>query len=109
MIEFLARNLSRSLVHFLIVGLILSQTATAAEARREALIVFAAASLTDVLQQAGPLYTQQSHVEVKFSFAASSALAKQIEAGARADAFVSADQDWLNYLQERKLIKTDTR
>ncbi len=71
--------------------------------------MFAAASLTDVLQQAGPLYTKQSNVEVKFSFAASSALAKQIESGARADAFLSADQDWMNYLQERKLIKVDTR
>lgn len=76
---------------------------------REPLIVFAAASLTDVLQQAGPLYTQESTVPVKFSFAASSALAKQIESGARVDAFFSADQDWMNYLQERNLIKADTR
>jgi molybdate transport system substrate-binding protein len=103
------QSVARSLAHFLIAGLFLSQTATAAEARRAPLIVFAAASLTDVLQQAGPLYTKQSNVEVKFSFAASSALAKQIESGARADAFVSADQDWMNYLQERKLIKADTR
>ncbi len=73
------------------------------------MLVFAAASLTDVLQQAGPLYTKQSNVPVKFSFAASSALAKQIESGAQADAFLSADQDWMNYLQERKLIKAGTR
>lgn len=90
--------------------LLFSQAAPAAEeSQREPLIVFAAASLTDVLQQAGPLYTQQSNVPVKFSFAASSALAKQIESGARADAFFSADQDWMNYLQERNLIKVDTR
>jgi molybdate transport system substrate-binding protein len=81
----------------------------AAETKREPLIVFAAASLTEVLQQAGPVYTQQSKVPVKFSFAASSALAKQIESGAKVDAFLSADQDWMNYLQERKLIKSDTR
>ncbi|HEY5761206.1 MAG TPA: molybdate ABC transporter substrate-binding protein [Steroidobacter sp.] len=109
MIQSLAHTLTRSLAHFLIAGLFLAQAASAAEAQREPLIVFAAASLTDVLQQAGPLYTKQSKVEVKFSFAASSALAKQIESGARADAFLSADQDWMNYLQERKLIKTETR
>jgi len=90
-------------------ALLVGQAATAAEAQRGPLLVFAAASLTDVLQQAGLLYTKQSNVEVKFSFAASSALAKQIESGAQADAFLSADQDWMNYLQERKLIKTDTR
>jgi molybdate transport system substrate-binding protein len=103
------KTLARGLAQLLIAAVLLSQTATAAEAQHEPLIVFAAASLTDVLQQAGPLYTQQSSVPVKFSFAASSALAKQIESGARADAFLSADQDWMNYLQERKLIKVDTR
>jgi molybdate transport system substrate-binding protein len=89
--------------------LLLSQPLLAAEAQREPLIVFGAASVTDVLQQVGPLYTQQSKVPVKFSFAASSALAKQIESGAKVDVFLSADQDWMNYLQERKLIKADTR
>lgn len=78
-------------------------------AEREPLVVFAAASLTDVLQKVGPLYTQQSNVPVKFSFAASSALARQIESGAQVDAFFSADQDWMSYLQERKLIKVETR
>ncbi|WP_293860319.1 molybdate ABC transporter substrate-binding protein [Steroidobacter sp.] len=106
MLQSLTRNLARVLVLAL---LTLGQPPLAAEAQREPLIVFGAASLTDVLQQIGPLYTQQSQVPVKFSFAASSALAKQIESGARADAFFSADQDWMNYLQERKLLKADTR
>lgn len=101
--------LARSCAHLVLAALLLSQTATAAEAQHEPLLVFAAASLTDVLQQAGALYTQQSNVPVKFSFAASSALAKQIESGAKADAFLSADQDWMNYLQERKLIKAGSR
>lgn len=100
MIRILARIIALAL---------LSQPVLAAEAQREPLIIFAAASLTDVLQQAGPLYTKQSKVPVKFSFAASSALARQIESGARADAFLSADQEWMDYLQERKLIKVDTR
>lgn len=86
-----------------------AQLASAAEPQREALVVFAAASLTDVLQQVGPLYTQQSKVPVKFSFAASSALAKQIESGAQVDVFFPADQDWMNYLQERQLIDTASR
>jgi molybdate transport system substrate-binding protein len=93
---------------FAMVALV-GQPVLAAEAQHEPLIVFAAASLTDVLQQVGPVYTEQSRVPVKFSFAASSALARQIESGARADAFLSADQDWMNYLQERKLIKVDSR
>lgn len=95
---------------FLLLVLALAlQPAFAAEPQREPLVVFAAASLTDVLQQAGPLYTQRSNVPVKFSFAASSALARQIESGAQADVFFSADQDWMNYLQERKLIDTGSR
>jgi molybdate transport system substrate-binding protein len=81
----------------------------AADAQREPLVVFAAASLTDVLQQVGPLYTKQSNVPVKFSFAASSALAKQIESGAQVDVFFSADQDWMTYLQQRQLINASTR
>jgi molybdate transport system substrate-binding protein len=81
----------------------------AADAQRKPLVVFAAASLTDVLQQVGPLYTKQSNVPVKFSFAASSALAKQIESGAEVDVFFCADQDWLNYLQERQLINVASR
>lgn len=105
MIQFLARICTLVFA----MALLSAQPTLAAEAQREPLVVFAAASLTDVLQQAGPLYTQQSKVPVKFSFAASSALAKQIESGARVDAFFSADQDWMNYLQDRKLINADTR
>ena len=103
------RTLARACTLIIAIALLSSQPAHAAEAQREPLIVFAAASLTDVLQQVGPLFTSQSKVPVKFSFAASSALARQIEAGARADAFLSADQDWMNYLQRRRLIKVDTR
>jgi molybdate transport system substrate-binding protein len=102
--------MSRILGRMLLLALTLVANSTvAAEAKREPLIVFAAASLTDTLQQIGPLYTAQSKVPVKFSFAASSALAKQIESGAKVDVFFSADQDWMNYLQERKLIQVGTR
>lgn len=84
-------------------------TANPTEAAAKSLTVFAAASLTDVLQQVGAQYTKSSGVPVRFSFAASSALAKQIESGARIDMFFSADQEWMDYLQTRKLIASDTR
>jgi molybdate transport system substrate-binding protein len=82
---------------------------TAAKASEPVLTVFAAASLTDVLQQVGDAYTAGSGQTVRFSFAATSALARQIESGAPADVFVSADQDWMDYLQTRQLIQAATR
>ena len=101
----------RQLFGRMLLGLmvLLAQIAPAAEKQHDALIVFAAASLTDVLQRLAPQYTQSSGVPVKFSFAASSALAKQIESGAGADVFFSADQEWMNYLDEHNLIQRDSR
>lgn len=72
-------------------------------------IVFAAASLTDVLQAVGDLYAAEGHPEPRFSFAASSALAKQLEQGAHADIFISADEDWMDYAAEKSLIDPATR
>ena len=74
-----------------------------------AITVFGAASLTNVLQEAGDGFTRTTSVPVRFSFAASSALARQIENGAQADLFVSADQEWMDYLQARNLIDPATR
>jgi molybdate transport system substrate-binding protein len=82
---------------------------TVAAASGAPVTVFAAASLTDVLQELGPAYTQASGTRVEFSFASSSMLARQIEGGARADAFFSADQDWMDYLGQRNLIQQATR
>jgi molybdate transport system substrate-binding protein len=73
------------------------------------LILFAAASLTDVLDDLAARYTLQSHVAVTTSFAASSTLARQIEAGAPADVFISANVAWMDYLAERNLLRPDTR
>ena len=88
---------------------LLAVPSVAAESERPALIVFAAASLTNVLQEVGGGFTAQTAVPIKFSFAASSALAKQIENGAPADVFFSADVEWMDYLQSRKLIQVPTR
>jgi molybdate transport system substrate-binding protein len=71
--------------------------------------VFAAASLTDVLQELGNKYTQESGTRVVFSFAATSVLARQIENGARADLFFAADTEWMDYLEQRSLIQSKTR
>ncbi|HEU4624744.1 MAG TPA: molybdate ABC transporter substrate-binding protein [Steroidobacteraceae bacterium] len=73
------------------------------------LLVFAASSLTDALNEVGAKYTRETGHEVKLSHAASSALARQIEAGARADVFFSADTDWMDYLAARNLIDKASR
>jgi molybdate transport system substrate-binding protein len=91
-----------------LLALFLGATAAAAESRPP-LLVFAAASLTSALQELGPVYARESGRPVKFSFAASSALARQIESGAKADVFFAADTDWMDYLQARELIDASTR
>jgi molybdate transport system substrate-binding protein len=73
------------------------------------LTVFAAASLTDALKEVSDAYTKATGVPMRLSFAASSALARQIEAGAQADIFFSADTDWVDYLQSRSLLDSATR
>lgn len=96
-------------VALLILGLLLTVGAARAPAADRTLTVFAAASLTDVLQEIGGAFTAGSGVPVRFSFAGSATLARQIEAGAPADVFVSADQQWMDYLQQRDLIRAGSR
>jgi molybdate transport system substrate-binding protein len=83
--------------------------AAAAYEDRSSITVFAAASLTNVLQELGDGFTKDSSIPLRFSFAASSALARQIENGSRADVFFSADIEWMDYLQVRNLIQPATR
>jgi molybdate transport system substrate-binding protein len=90
-------------------GLLLACAAQSARSATPALTVFAAASLTNVMQEVGAAWTAQSGQPVVFSFAASSALARQVESGAPADVFVSADQEWMDYLQARQLIVPASR
>lgn len=75
----------------------------------QAILVFDAASLTDVLDELGRTFAERTHVQVKSSPAASSVLAKQIEAGAAADVFFSADLEWMDYLEQRKLLRPGSR
>jgi molybdate transport system substrate-binding protein len=78
-------------------------------AAQDTLTVFAAASLKNSLDDANVAFTKATGVKVTASYAASSALAKQIEGGAPADIFISADLKWMDYLADKKLVKPDTR
>jgi molybdate transport system substrate-binding protein len=79
------------------------------EATSETLTVFAAASLKNVLDYAKNAMLSKGGGPFVASLAASSALAKQIEQGAPADLFISADTDWMDYLAGKNLIRPDTR
>ena len=78
-------------------------------ARAADVTVFAAASLSDALKLVGDAYKTETGRNVVFSFAASSALARQIEASPGADIFISADTDWMDYLDARGLIAQRSR
>lgn len=71
--------------------------------------VLAAASLADALTEIGQAYQAGHGTAVRNSFASSAALAKQIENGAPADLFISANGQWMDYLQQRSLVRAETR
>jgi len=76
---------------------------------RAPLTVFAAASLKESLDEAAATFERSTGQPVRVSYAASSALARQIEQGAPADVFVSADLEWMDYLQQRGLVDARSR
>src|SRR5262245_38481445 len=78
-------------------------------AQAKPVLVFAAASLKNALDEIAGQYERETGKKVTISYGASNALAKQIEAAAPADVFISADLDWMDYLQTRNLIKKETR
>src|SRR5215469_6820794 len=83
--------------------------ATAAYPQDKTITVFAAASLKNALDDVDAAFTEQTGVKVVTSYDASSALMKQIEGGAPADAFVSANLKWMDYGVEKKVINDSTR
>lgn len=89
-----------------ITGSIASSPASAEE---KGLTVFAAASMKNALDDIDAAYTAKTGVKVVASYAASSVLAKQIDQGAPADVFLSADTDWMDYAAKQKTINTETR
>ncbi|HUB97594.1 MAG TPA: molybdate ABC transporter substrate-binding protein, partial [Stellaceae bacterium] len=78
-------------------------------ARADDVLVFAAASLKNALDDCVTAFDKSSGDTVRVSYGASSALAKQIESAAPADIFISADLDWMNYIDQKHLVKDDTR
>jgi molybdate transport system substrate-binding protein len=78
-------------------------------AQDKTVTVFAAASMKNAVDDIGAAFTKATGIKVVASLAASSALAKQIEQGAPADVFASADLDWMDYLEKKSLIKNDSR
>ncbi|UIJ94637.1 molybdate ABC transporter substrate-binding protein [Sinorhizobium meliloti] len=93
----------------LALGVVLAGAAFAPAQAAEKVTVFAAASLKNALDAINGEWLKQTGKEATVSYAASSALAKQIEQGAPADVFISADLAWMDYLADKKLIKADTR
>jgi molybdate transport system substrate-binding protein len=100
-----SRGASRRLIVALLAALIPIATA----ARAEPLVVFAAASLKNALDEVAASYGQSGGSAPSISYGASSALARQLENGAPADLFISADVDWMDYVASRNLMRTATR
>lgn len=89
--------------------ILLAAAHTPAAAQDKSLTVFAAASMKSALDEIDAAFTAKSGVKVTVSYAASSALAKQIEQGAPADVFISADTDWMDYAAGKKSINASSR
>jgi molybdate transport system substrate-binding protein len=90
-------------------ALLAAGTGLSAGARADDVVVFAAASLKDALDAINADWQKEGGKHATISYAASSALAKQIEAAAPADVFISADLDWMDYLDKKNLIAPGTR
>jgi molybdate transport system substrate-binding protein len=93
----------------LIAGAVLCAIGTAPTAAQDRLTIFAAASMKNALDDVDAAFTQSTGIKTAASYAATSALVKQVEAGAPADIFLSADTDWMDYAQTHKLIEPGTR
>lgn len=99
MLKFTKIHLSVMVIGLMFIG---------AVSKAEVIHIFAASSLKTALDKALEKYPVRTTI-IRISYAASSTLAKQIEQGAPADIFMSADQDWMNYLEDRKFIKSGSR
>jgi molybdate transport system substrate-binding protein len=102
-------RLSRRSVAVFALSAALAAGSAANSAPPAPLTVFAAASLKNALDEIGLAYTAGTGGRVKLSYAASGVIARQIEQGAPADVYISADSDWMDYLQKRALIVNGSR
>jgi molybdate transport system substrate-binding protein len=104
----LGSNAGRCVLVVTIAGMAALWNATARAQTRD-LLVFGAASLKNALDDANNQYLRSGGHKVAVSYGASSALAKQIENGAPADIFMSADLDWMDYVAARNLVRRGSR
>jgi molybdate transport system substrate-binding protein len=102
-------QMHRLAVFFAALAILFGSIHSPALAQDKSLTVFAAASMKNALDDIDAAYTAKTGVRISASYAASSALAKQIEQGAPADIFVSADTDWMDYAIAKKNINESTR
>jgi molybdate transport system substrate-binding protein len=106
------KTIRRSLTYAIAAAMLLFSwglTSTLSAADSDTVTVFAAASTTNAINDVSKLFTEKGKGKVVPSYASSSTLAKQIEQGAPAQVFISADEPWMNYLEERKLIEPGSR
>lgn len=105
----LRRTLIRTTLAAVIGSVVATIGLSAPAFAQDKVTVFAAASMKNALDAANAEWAKETSNEATVSYAASSALAKQIEAGAPADLFISADLAWMDYVAGKKLIRDDTR
>jgi molybdate transport system substrate-binding protein len=105
------QNTFMSWCRFTLLTLIISiqLAAGCGSADHEEVVVFAAASLQDVITEIGGQYTRKHDTEVVFNFAGSNVLAQQIAASPKADVFLSANQDWMDFLEKSGAIVPESR
>lgn len=101
--------MTRSVARWLAALFLALLLATPAAARSKPPLVFAAASLQESLTAAAQAWAARGHPRPILSFAGSSALARQIEAGAPADLFISADEEWMDVLERKSQLRAGTR
>ncbi|HEF8783897.1 molybdate ABC transporter substrate-binding protein [Providencia alcalifaciens] len=101
-------NMKKGLIS-LVAGATLTLTMAGNSFAAEKITVFAAASLTNALNEISEQYKKETNVEVVASYASSSTLARQIEQGAPANMFISADQQWMDFAIDKNLMVKDTR
>lgn len=89
--------------------LLMSLSLAGCNEERPELQVAAAASLTDAMNDIKTIYEKEHEVDLSFNFAGSGKLAQQIQQGAPVDVFLSANEDWMDQLENEQMIATDTR
>lgn len=104
-----SKSLVRFVARMIAMTALLSAMIAPTAARAKPPLVLAAASLQESLTLAADRWAAKGHARPVLSFAASSALARQVEAGAPADLFVSADEEWMSHLAGKRLIRPRTR